>query len=118
MGGTNLFSAGGSTPPATGPRSEGPPGLFVWGPQRIIPVRVTGLTITEKLYDRLLNPTHADVQITLKVLTPEELTSIKTELGTVAKVAYTYSLGLRQVQAAANLGDAAASIIGMLPNPF
>ena len=36
----------------------------------------------------------------------------------VAKVAYVYSQGLRQVQALANLGDAAASIIGMLPNPF
>ena len=92
--------------------------LFVWGPQRIVPVKVTGLTITEKLYDPLLNPTHADVQITLKVLTPEELVKVKSELGTVAKVAYAYSQVLRQAQAVANLGDAAASIIGMLPNPF
>ena len=118
VGGVNVFSASASTPPATVPRSEVPTVLFVWGPQRIIPVRVTALSITEKLYDPLLNPTHADVQITLKVLTPEELTSIKSELGTVAKVAYTYSQGLRQVQAVANLGDAAASIIGMLPGPF
>jgi len=34
--------------------------LFVWGPGRILPVRVTGLSITEKLYDEFLNPTHAD----------------------------------------------------------
>ena len=40
------------------------------------------------------------------------------EMRTMAKVAYAYSQGLRQVQAVANLGDAAASIIGMLPNPF
>jgi hypothetical protein len=79
---------------------------------------VTALTITEKLYDPLLNPTHADVQITLKVLTPDELKGIKSELATIANVAYKYSQGLRQALAIANLGDAAASIIGMLPSPF
>jgi hypothetical protein len=52
------------------------------------------------------------------VLTPEELAKIKSEMGTVANVAYKYSQGLRQALAVANLGDAAASIIGMLPNPF
>ena len=40
------------------------------------------------------------------------------EMQQIAQVAYTYSQGLRQAQAMANLGDAAASIIGMLPNPF
>jgi hypothetical protein len=111
---------GGSSSSATGtiPVSEVPTVLFVWGPQRIVPVRVTALTITEKLYDALLNPSHAEVQITLRVLTPEELAAVQGELGTVANVAYAYSQGLRQVQALANLGDAAASIIGMLPNPF
>jgi hypothetical protein len=100
------------------PQSDVPTVLFVWGPQRIVPVRVTALSITEKLYDSLLNPTHADVQITLRVLTPPELLAVQGIMGTLANVAYDYSQGLRQVQALANLGDAAASIIGMLPNPF
>ncbi|HZK82005.1 MAG TPA: hypothetical protein VFC46_13080 [Humisphaera sp.] len=100
------------------PQSDVPTVIFVWGPQRILPVRVTALSISEKLYDALLNPTHADVTITLRVLTPEELTFVQGPLKTVASIAYTYSQGLRQVQALANLGDAAASIIGMLPNPF
>jgi hypothetical protein len=117
---TNALSSSGSgsAPKATIPASEVPTVLFVWGPQRIVPVRVTALTITEKLYDPLLNPSHADVQITLRVLTPEELAGVQGELKTVANVAYAYSQGLRQLQALANLGDAAASIIGMLPNPF
>lgn len=115
--GLSLSGSGAGTN-ASIPVSEVPTVLFVWGPLRIVPVRVTALTITEKLYDPLLNPTHADVQITLKVLTPEELVAVQGELGTVAKVAYVYSQGLRQVQALANLADAAASIIGMLPNPF
>jgi len=112
------LSASGGGAKSVVPASEVPTVLFVWGPQRIVPVRVTGLTITEKLYDALLNPIHADVQVTLRVLTPEELQGVQGELKTVAKVAYVYSQGLRQVQALANLGDAGASIIGMLPNPF
>jgi hypothetical protein len=100
------------------PRSEVPTVLFVWGPQRIVPVRVANLAITETLYDALLNPIHADVAITLQVLTPEDLTAVQGELKQIATAAYVYSQGLRQAQALANLGDAAASIIGMLPSPF
>ena len=103
---------------ATVPRNDVPVVLFVWGPQRIVPVRVTSLNITEKLYDTLLNPTHAEVQIGLRVLTPDEVNHIQSQMKTIAQVAYVYSQGLRQAQAAANLGDAAASIIGMLPNPL
>jgi hypothetical protein len=90
--------------------------LFVWGPGRILPVRVTGLTITEKLYDSLLlNPTHAEAQISLKVLTPEELAFVSGPLGGLANAAYTFSQGLRQALALANLANAAESVIGMLP---
>jgi hypothetical protein len=89
--------------------------LFVYGPGRILPVRVTGLNITETLYDPLLNPIHAEAQIDLKVLTPQELAATTGPLKEVAKVAYTYSQGLRQALAVANLADAAESIIGMLP---
>jgi hypothetical protein len=102
----------------TVPQSQVPTVLFIWGPQRIVPVRVTALTITERLYDSLLNPSHAEAQITLRVLTPDEIVSIDGPMQQLANIAYVYSQGLRQVQAAANLGDAVASIIGMLPTPF
>jgi hypothetical protein len=111
-------SASASSNDASVPRSQVPTVLFVWGPQRIVPVRVTTLTINEKLYDTALNPIHAEVTIGLRVLTPEELDAIAGVMKDIAKVAYVYTQGLRQVQAAANLGDAAASIIGMLPTPF
>lgn len=100
------------------PASQVPVVLFVWGPQRIVPVRVTALTITERLYDSALNPIHAEAQITLRVLTPDEVVAVQGPMATVATVAYAYSQGLRQVQALANLGDSAATIIGMLPTPF
>jgi hypothetical protein len=111
-------TAAGSSDSQNVPQSQVPTVLFVWGPHRILPVRVTALTITERLYDPLLNPTHAEAQITLRVLTPDELVAIKGSMKQVAQIAYVYTQGLRQVQAAANLGDAAASITGMLPIPF
>lgn len=97
------------------PQSQVPTVLFVWGPARFLPVRVTNLTITEKLYDPLLNPTHAEAQLGLRVLTPEELIAVNGPLARVAKVAYTFSQRQRQGFALANLAEATESIIGMLP---
>ncbi len=99
----------------TVPKAQLPTVLFVWGPGRILPVRVTTLTITEKLYDATLNPTHAEAQIGLQVLTPDELNAVTGPLADIAKVAYAYSQGLRQDLAAANLTNAADSNLGMLP---
>jgi hypothetical protein len=98
------------------PPSVLPTVLFVWGPGRILPVKVTSLTITEKLYDQvLLNPIHADATVGLQVLTPEELNYVTGPLAEVAKGAYVYSQGLRQALALANLANSVESAIGMLP---
>jgi hypothetical protein len=97
------------------PESQAPVVLFVWGPERIVPVRVTSLTITEKLYDEFLNPIQADASLGLRVLTPEELLAVCGPLAPVAKAAYLYSQALRQALAVANLENAVESIIGMLP---
>ncbi|MFD9452422.1 hypothetical protein ACFWBC_04920 [Streptomyces sp. NPDC059985] len=88
--------------------------LFVWGPGRIVPVRVTTLTITERQYDSLLNPTHAEVQIGLQVLTGKDLVG-KDLVTKVAQAADFYTDSLREVLALANLANAAESVIGMLP---
>jgi len=46
--------------------------LFYWGPQRILPVRITSFSITEELYDPLLNPIQAKVELSLTVLTYQD----------------------------------------------
>ena len=98
------------------PQSQVPTVLFVWGPGRIVPVRITSLSITEKFYDPvLLNPTHAEAAVSVRVLTPEELAFVTRPLADLAQGAYKYSQGLRQALALANLANAAESIIGMLP---
>lgn len=53
--------------------AEGPLILFVWGPTRVVPVQVTGLSITEEAHDTLLNPIRAKVELTLMVLSYNDL---------------------------------------------
>ncbi len=106
-----------SAPSSTAvPAAQLPTVLFVWGPGRIAPVRVTTLTFTEKLYDgALLVPTHVEAQMSLKVLTPPELQYVSGPLGSLANAAASYTTGLREALAIANLANSVESIAGMLP---
>jgi hypothetical protein len=52
---------------------EAPTILFVWGPARVLPVRLTSFSITEEAYDPLLNPIQAKVELSLTVLTYQDL---------------------------------------------
>jgi len=47
---------------------EAPLTLFFWGPARVLPVRITSLSITEEAFDQLLNPIRAKVDLSLHVL--------------------------------------------------
>jgi hypothetical protein len=47
---------------------EAPLSLFIWSKQRIIPVRLTELTITEEAFDPSLNPIRAKVSLGMRVL--------------------------------------------------
>lgn len=50
------------------PPEELPVVLFVWGPGRVLPVRLTGLAVREQEFDVLLNPIRAEVDLSLEVL--------------------------------------------------
>jgi hypothetical protein len=47
--------------------------LFVWSKTRIVPVRVTDLSITEEAFDTALNPMRAKVSLGLRVLNVNDL---------------------------------------------
>lgn len=47
--------------------------LFVWGANRIVPVRVTDFSITEEAFDPALNPIRAKVSLGLRVLSVDDL---------------------------------------------
>lgn len=108
-------SAGAKDSKVSVPLGQIPTVLFVWGSGRILPVRVTTLTITERIYDPLLNPTHAEAVLGLRVLPPEELVYLKGRQGEIATAAYSHTMSLRKQLAAANLDNDSQSILGMLP---
>jgi hypothetical protein len=47
--------------------------LFIWGLKRVLPVRVTDMSITEEAHDVSLNPTRAKVALGLRVLSYSDL---------------------------------------------
>jgi hypothetical protein len=47
---------------------EAPFTLFIWGMNRVLPVRLTRFTITEEAYDTRLNPIQAKVTLDMRVL--------------------------------------------------
>jgi hypothetical protein len=60
--------------------TEGPLTLFVWSVDRVIPVRVTQLTITEEAFNPALHPIRAKVSLELAVLTTSDV-GIRTRSG-------------------------------------
>jgi len=52
---------------------EAPLLLFVWGANRVVPVRLTDLSITEEAFDAALNPVRAKVSIGLRVMSTDDL---------------------------------------------
>jgi hypothetical protein len=53
--------------------SEAPLTLFVWSKTRILPVRLTELSITEEAFDAALNPIRAKVSLGMRVLSVNDL---------------------------------------------
>jgi hypothetical protein len=83
-----LLGTGTSTP-----RGELPFVLFVWGPNRVAPVRLSSLTIKETGFDELLNPIHATAEVGFAVLRSEEIGD------TVSRMAIEYYEGSREAKA-------------------
>jgi hypothetical protein len=52
---------------------EAPLILFVWSKNRILPVRITELSVTEEAFDPALNPIRAKVSLGMRVLSVDDL---------------------------------------------
>ena len=92
------------------PREEYPRLLFIWGVTRVLPVLIESMTITEQEYDFLLNPTRAEVQLGLAVVTPDGCSD-----DVVAQGASTYSDLAKDTQAVANLANTASQVVELIP---
>jgi hypothetical protein len=56
-----------------GPTYDVPLMLFVWGPNRVLPVSVASVTVTEEEFDVRLNPIRATLSLSLKALSYSNL---------------------------------------------
>jgi len=52
---------------------ESPLTLFVWSKNRVMPVRITDVSVTEEAFDPALNPLRAKVSLGMRVLTVDDL---------------------------------------------
>jgi hypothetical protein len=68
---SNIDSAGSGTLEIIS--AESPLALFIWGAQRVLPVRITELSVTEEAFTPELNPLRARVSLTLRVLTTNDV---------------------------------------------
>lgn len=87
-----------------------PLALLVWGPARVLPVRVQSLSITEQAFDTKLNPINAKADLGLKVLTYRDL-----QLTDPAYWVYMASFTQKEVMAAINLGQGTGALGRALP---
>ena len=84
---------------------EGPRILFVWGPARVLPVRLTSFSITEEAYDPLLNPTRAKVELSLTVLSYQDLSVLSP-----ARAMFLVHHIAKEVMATTNLFNSTANL--------
>jgi hypothetical protein len=98
-------------------RDEVPVILFVWGPGRILPVRLQTLTIEEQQWNQLLYPTRAKVSVGMKVVTKDELDKDASEVKDgkdIASFCYQWTRGQKEALAVASVTNI-ESMLGFLP---
>lgn len=98
-------------------RRRVPTVLFVWGPGRIVPVRVTSFTVEEVQYNHLLFPHRAKVALGLRVITSETIASINPQRREheLAASAYDQTFKLKQRLAQDSSDRAIDARMGLLP---
>lgn len=106
-----LLGGGGSQPPEQPvPRESVPRLLFIWGPARVLPVRIQTLSISEKQYDAFLNPVVAQVSLGLAVASiPASSTDV------IGKGALTYTQVVKDAQSVLNLAKAVELALDIIP---
>ena len=85
--------------------------LFVWGPARVVPVRVDSIAITEQAFDQLLNPIQAKVTLGLRALSIPELAQESAPFAALGIV----NLVAKEVLARSNIFNSIQQIGGSIP---
>ena len=89
--------------------------LFVWGPGRILPVRITSFSVEETLFSPSLHPIQATVTLGLEVLTPDVFKCQSDLAATIAIAAYNFTKLQDDALAVAHIANNRDAIRGLLP---
>lgn len=91
--------------------------LFVWGPGKIVPVRITQFSVEEQEFSNLLYPIKAKITMTMAILQPGDFPK---DLGStlsreIAEFCYKFYRTQQKALAVANVANTVESILGILP---
>ena len=90
---------------------EAPLVLFIWSKSKVVPVRITELSVTEEAFDPQLNPIRAKISLGMRVMTTDDL-------GFTHKGGTIFMTHLRTREAlAAKTGGASLSTLGIANIP-
>lgn len=84
--------------------------LFIWGPSRVLPVRLTSFSVTEQAFDQQLNPIRAEVSLEMKVMSYVDL-----DPTSIGHGAYIATQTQKEVMARLNMVNNVEQIVGILP---
>jgi hypothetical protein len=96
-------------------RATVPVTLLVLGPSLILPVRVTEMSVEIKEFTPLLFPLYAEVQLGLRVLTPDVFKCRHAAGTDLAIAAYNLTRLQEDALAIANIANAVSAVRGILP---
>ncbi len=85
--------------------------LLVWGPERVVPVRVESVSVAETAFDQRLNPIQAKVELGLRTLQESELQAA----GGVFQALSLVQLVAKEVRARQTFFAGASEITKVLP---
>jgi hypothetical protein len=105
-----ITGAVGDAPTQPIPREPQPRILFIWGLNRVVPVIIESMVITEQQYDFVLNPIEAQVSIGLAVVPPSQCSD-----DVVGKGALAFTNVAKEAQAMLNLANTAQLAADLIP---
>ena len=97
------------------PKQKAPIVLFVWGPGRIVPVRLASYAVEEQANNTLLYPIRAKVTLGLQILTADSFPEPRSVTEKIAVACYKFTMGQKKVLALANVANSVESVLGLLP---
>lgn len=91
-------------------QEQAPLALLIWGPRRVLPVKIDSLSIKEEAFDQKLNPIRAKADLSLRVLTYRDL-----DVTNPGYWVYLAAFTQKEIMSALNLGDDRTGIEAITP---